>query len=98
MQTDKHWKTVKSGTEMGDTDEACWMSTSPVSSCVKKVMPKVMGYIMSNYDPNIGEAVANTLQSKDIIIHKNPTNSRQLVLHKLKEGQKGLSWSLRQKQ
>lgn len=98
MPQDKHWKTVKSGTEMGDTDEACWMSTSPVSSCVKKAMPKVMSYIMSNYDPKISEAVADALQTRDVVMHKNSTNSKQLVMHKLKEGQKGIHWSLRQKE
>jgi|21_taG_2_1085346.scaffolds.fasta_scaffold02211_14 hypothetical protein len=97
MAEDKHWKTVKSGTEMGDTDEACWASTSPIKNCVTKVVGGAMDYIMSNYDPKITEAVANALQTKDVVMHKNSANSKQLVMHKLKEGQKGLHWSLRQR-
>jgi len=92
---DTGWKTIKSGTKMGDTDE--WSIGSVVQGILSRVPKKILG---QGYDPELEESicsrVSETLKERDVVLYRNPPQTTEVVLHTVVEGDNHIKWSMRQ--
>ena len=85
MQTDKHWKTVKT-IGMGSKDEFC----GPMCQLKKyggKILGAVGGILLNGFDPQLKEALSTRLeeqlQNSSVVIYKN--ENKRLVASKFVE-------------
>ena len=85
MQTDKHWKTVKT-IGMGSEDEFC----GPMCQLKKyggKILGAVGGILLNGFDPQLKEALSTRLeeqlQNSSVVIYKN--ENKRLVANRFVE-------------